>query len=60
MKPWKSTESFVKQRLPVANIWNYEATAKNSGIFYVSTILASKKGETTFQRQCLVYADNLE
>ena len=51
-KRLKSTQIFVKKKLPVANIWNYKATAKNLTTLYVSTILGSKSGKIIFKRQC--------
>ena len=48
----KLTESFVKQRLPIANIRNCQTTAKKQPIWYVNAILASRTDETTFKLHC--------
>ena len=52
----KSTDSFVKQRIPVANICSYWKTA----IWYTNLILASKMSRTTFKAPFWFFIANLE
>ena len=39
-KGWKSTESFLNQKRPIANSYHYQKTAEKLAIWYLSTILA--------------------
>ena len=52
----KSTDSFVKQRIPMASICNYWKTA----IWYTNLIFASKMSKTTFKALLWFFIANLE
>ena len=56
----KSIVNFVKQKIPIGNICNYQETAKEQTICYGSAIFASQMSKTTFRVLFLFLTSNFE
>ena len=56
----KSIVNFVKQKIPIGNICNYQETAKEQTICYGSAVFASQMSKTTFRVLFLFLTSNFE
>ena len=63
-KTWKCqkpTESFLNQKIPIANSYHYQKTAKKLPIWYLSTIFGFNNQKSyLFQGSMLSFVDNFE
>ena len=60
-KSWKSTESFLNQKIPIVNCYHYQKTAKKLPIWYISTIFGFNNQKSyLFQGSILSFVDNFE
>ena len=56
----KSIVNFVKQKIPIGNICNYQETAKEQTICYGSAVFASQMSKTTFRVLFLFLTSNFK
>ena len=60
-KCWRSTESFLNQKIPIVKVYHYQKTAKKLPIWYLSTIFGFNNQKSyLFQDSMLSFLDNFE